>query len=377
MSKQKGLVNLTRELIRINSENPPGNERNIARYVSSFLKDAGYSPFIVEFAPKRSNVWCLLKSRNSLKRILLSPHLDTVPAGDNWKVPPFAGKIINNRVYGRGASDCKGNLAVALFVLAVLKKKGCFFENLDIIFAATCDEETGSQLGFKPLLEKLLPLDYALILDGREFEMVRAQKGLLHLRINIFGRKAHGAYPEKGKNAIKQAMKACLELSRWVSSVNTKDNKAGLSLNIGRINGGEKVNIVADKCTVDLDFRFAKDIRLRGLLAKIKKLVQRASSKFSLEVLSFQRQANVRENRNFSQALKASLRHSNITVRSPMCKGATVLSFLGNKGIASFIFGFASSCQAHVTDEYIEIRNLIKGANVLKDFLIRLDASIV
>ena len=376
MNKQKKLIKLTQELIRINSENPPGKERNIARYVYSFLKNSGYRPFIVEFARKRSNVWCLLKSRNSLKRILISPHLDTVPAGDNWKTSPFAGKIINNRIYGRGASDCKGNLAVALFVLAVLKEKARVFKNLDVIFAATCDEETGSQFGFKPLLNKILPLDYALILDGREFEIVRAQKGLLHLRINILGKKAHGAYPEKGTNAIKQAMRAYQEISRWVCSVNKKDKKARLSLNIGRINGGEKVNIVADKCAVDLDFRFAKDMRSGKFLAKIKTLVHKAAKKFSLEVLSFQRQASGRKDRTLSRALKASLTKNNIPVRSPMCKGATALSFLENKGVASFIFGFASLGQAHATDEYIEINNLRKGAQVLKDFLTRLDESI-
>jgi len=373
MNKTDRIVKLTQQLIRINSENPPGNEESLAVFVCKFLEKFKYRPRIVEFAPRRSNVLCTLKSKKSIKRILLSPHLDTVPAGEGWRMPPFEGEILRNKIYGRGASDCKSNLAVALDVLARLKEAGPVLENLDVIFAATADEETGSSLGFKPLLKRILPLDYALVLDGRDFEIVYAQKGLLHLRINIFGRKAHGASPRKGRNAIKQAMRVYKDIEDWLRAVNKNDRKARFSVNIGKVAGGEKVNIVADRCSMDLDFRFAKEVKMKYLLAKIRKLISKAAREFSLEVLAFQNRVTVSRENILARALRASLRRRALSPKMEVCKGATVLSFLAEQNIPALIFGFASRDQAHVTDEYIEIPNLKKGSQVLRDFLIMLD----
>ncbi|MBN2120578.1 MAG: ArgE/DapE family deacylase [Candidatus Omnitrophica bacterium] len=376
MKRRDRVINLTQNLIRINSENPLGSERDIAEYICKFLKRFGYKPRIVEFVPGRSNVTCLIKSRNSLKRILISPHLDTVPAGPGWKVPPFSGKILKRKIYGRGASDCKGNLAVTLAVLASLRKQRIVFDNLDIIFAATADEETGSLVGFKPLLKRIKPLDYALVLDGSNFEITYAQKGLLHLRIIIYGKKAHGAYPERGVNAIDKAAKALIKINEWAVSVNRLYRKAELSVNAGRIEGGQKVNIVADKCIIDLDFRFSLNKDTRFFTDKLRKLIKKVSKNFRLDVLNFQRPAETCPDNILIKTLKSSLRSKNINPVMQVCKGATVLNFLTEKKIPSAVFGFSSKKQAHATDEYIEIANLKKGVVLLKDFLTRLDKRI-
>ena len=78
MGRVERVVKLTQDLVRINSENPPGNERNIAKYVLKFLKDFGYQAEIVEFALKRSNVLCFIRAKSPRRRLLISPHLDTV-----------------------------------------------------------------------------------------------------------------------------------------------------------------------------------------------------------------------------------------------------------------------------------------------------------
>ncbi len=370
------VVKFLQSLIRINSENPPGREREIAKFCYKFLKKFGYQPKIVEFSPRRSNLLSILKSRNSLKRILISPHLDTVPAGENWKIDPFSGKIINNKVYGRGASDCKGNLAVCLEVLAQFKEKKVSFQNLDIVFLASADEESGSKLGFKPMLDKIPKVDFGLILDGSEFKIIYAQKGLLHLRIKVLGRKAHGAYPERGKNAIVLANRVYWEIDNWVKRMNRKDRKAQFTLSIGKIQGGQKVNIVADTCFMELDIRFMEDKSKKELLEDLRKIIKRISKNYYLEVLAYQGPVKSSKNNFWLKALKASIRKEGIKPSFSVSRGATVLNFLLDKGIEGVVFGFSSQGQAHASNEYIAIPNLYKGVRILKDFLIKIDNSL-
>ena len=114
MTDKNHLIKLTKQLIRIPSQNPPGDEYRVARFVVAFLEDLGLKAKIYEFKKNRSNVIATLKGKDKNSSLLVSPHLDTVPAGSNWRFPPFAAVLHNRRIYGRGASDDKGNLAVLL-----------------------------------------------------------------------------------------------------------------------------------------------------------------------------------------------------------------------------------------------------------------------
>ena len=144
MVNKKRLVRLTQELIRINSENPPGDESGIARYVQDYLRKLGLRPRIYEFKKKRPNVLATLKGSNPKRSLLITPHLDTVPAGRSWKINPFSGRIKNNRIYGLGATDCKCNIASALEAInSIIEEKGIL--DYTLIFAATADEESGSE----------------------------------------------------------------------------------------------------------------------------------------------------------------------------------------------------------------------------------------
>ena len=99
MIDQENLIKLTRQLIRIPSENPPGNEYRIACFVKTFLADLGLKPKIYEFKKNRSNVVAILKGKDKNRSLLVTPHLDTVPAGRNWRFPPFAARLHNGRIY--------------------------------------------------------------------------------------------------------------------------------------------------------------------------------------------------------------------------------------------------------------------------------------
>jgi len=89
MINKKRLIALTRRLIQINSQNPPGDELRIARYVNNYLKKLGLKTKIYEFKKRRSNVIAHLAGKNKKYSLLITPHLDTVPCGLNWHFNPL------------------------------------------------------------------------------------------------------------------------------------------------------------------------------------------------------------------------------------------------------------------------------------------------
>src|SRR4030067_978177 len=113
-------IELTQELVRINSENPPGNEEAIAKFIKDFLEDLKIQTEMIEFEKNRFDV---VASIGSGKGIMFNGHMDTVPLGGNWKYDPLGGKIVNGKVYGRGSSDMKGGIASILAAVKNLSKQ--------------------------------------------------------------------------------------------------------------------------------------------------------------------------------------------------------------------------------------------------------------
>ena len=107
------VIRLAQELVRIPSENPPGNEQEVARFVQGRLQKIGLETKIVEPEKGRSNVIAEYKKEPKLT-LILNGHADVVPAGDGWSYEPYGGQIKFGRLYGRGAADMKGGLAAAI-----------------------------------------------------------------------------------------------------------------------------------------------------------------------------------------------------------------------------------------------------------------------
>ena len=294
MIDKKHLIRLTQQLIRIPSENPPGNEYRIARFVESFLEDLGLKPKIYEFKKNRSNVIATLKGSDRSCSLLVSPHLDTVPAGINYKrFSPFGAVLHNGRIYGRGASDDKGNLAILLETIkSLVEQKHHLSYNL--IFAATADEETGSRLGLVSLLDKgICKPQAALILDADAFKIVVVQKGLIHLKVKVKGKAAHGAYPWQGINAIDAALKVLSGIKSHKFIYKKNPYLRHPTINIGKISGGDKVNVVADWCEFELDLRFLPGMRASRIIQNIRQIIKSYARRFEIKIEAVQSPAQI------------------------------------------------------------------------------------
>ncbi len=368
MINKKRLIRLTQDLVRINSENPPGDELEIGKLVKKYLENLGIKVKVYEFKKNRSNIIAVLKgkSRNSL---LITPHLDTVPAGRSWIELPFAGEIKNGKIYGLGSTDCKCNVAISLEVINSLIEDNQELP-YDLIFAATADEESGSDLGLIPLLDKkILKPDVAVVLDADDFDIVVAQKGLMHIKIKIKGKKAHGAYPQRGTNAIDQAIDIIKEIKALRFEYKKNEYLKPPTINTGTINGGDKVNVVADWCEFELDFRFLPGMSAQNILKDVRKIIAKYTKKYKIEIEGIQAPYEIDRGHNLVRILKKTMEKFKIKSIIKGSEGATVITFFQAKGIPAIATGCGFGGGAHIADEYVKVDSVYKGALVLEEFL--------
>ena len=209
------------QLIQINTSNPPGNELEAARLVAEKLSELGIESQVFESEKNRGNVVAKIKSSEPGPTLLLLSHLDVVPAKpQEWKYDPFSGLIKDGFVWGRGALDCKGMVAIELFAFAEIVSKGEFKGTL--IFAATADEEKGGRKGVGWLIENkpdLIKTDYVLnegggfefqTSKGSLFLVQTAEKGVYWFKLKFKGKPGHASMPGTGENAVVKAAK-CID----------------------------------------------------------------------------------------------------------------------------------------------------------------------
>jgi succinyl-diaminopimelate desuccinylase len=328
-------IALLQDLVRIDSQNPPGDERKIVDFIKKYLAGLNIRSEITEFKKNRPNLVCRLRSKNSRKKILITPHIDTVPFSGKWKFGPLSGHLYKGRIYGRGATDCKANAAVCLALIKELKEKNISLENLDLIFAFCADEETGSHWGTIPLVKKFKGIDYGLVLDADEFDIVSAQKGLFHLRVELFGKEAHGAYPWRGVNALEKGVKILAQimdkgLGDFRHSLLNKP-----TLNIGRLCGGDKVNIVAGWCFFELDIRYLPAMKMENILADIEKIIKKQKIKYRVKIMAHQKPIEISADIRSIKVLRKVLKNNKIKSRLKASFGATVINYLQDRNFSA------------------------------------------
>jgi acetylornithine deacetylase/succinyl-diaminopimelate desuccinylase-like protein len=210
-------VRLLRDLIRIPTVNPPGNERAAAELVAQFLRDRGIEPRVVESEPERTSVVARYSGSGELPPLLLTGHLDVVEADETtWTRPPFSADLVDGFIWGRGAIDMKNMVSMSACVMSLLARRKPKLAR-DVIFAAVADEETGSSKGAHFLVSEhpdLVRAEYALgevggfslHMMGRIFYPVQvAEKGQVWVRASFTGEAGHGSIPRTDSAVIRAA----------------------------------------------------------------------------------------------------------------------------------------------------------------------------
>ncbi len=211
-------------LLRIDTTNPPGRETPAAEYLADFFAGAGIAPTLVGETPDRQNVIARLAGTGANPPLLLSAHLDVVPAEpESWTRPPFSGDIHDGYIWGRGAIDMKHMAVMAALVVARLKAEGVKLQR-DVIFAGVADEEAGCDHGSRWLVEQhpeLVRAEFALgelggfsvRMSGRViYPIMVAEKGTVWMRLRATGRPGHGSVPREN-NAVARIGAAVAKLA--------------------------------------------------------------------------------------------------------------------------------------------------------------------
>jgi acetylornithine deacetylase/succinyl-diaminopimelate desuccinylase-like protein len=208
-------VGLLQELIRFDTSNPPGHERACLEYVGEVLGAAGVEWQLVAKEPERPNLIARVPGKGEAPPLLLYGHVDVVPArAEEWRHPPFGGDLVDGSVWGRGALDMKGG--VAMLIAAVVRAAHEVALENDIVLALTSDEERGSRLGAKFLVEEHADLfanvRYALSEIGgftewngsrRLYPIQVAEKQRCVIRATVRGAGGHASTIVRGTAAAK------------------------------------------------------------------------------------------------------------------------------------------------------------------------------
>jgi len=206
-----------KDLIRMETVNPPGNEKPAAEYLAEMFRREGLEPEVIESAPERANVVCRLKGTGEKPPILLNGHLDVVPVEpDKWSVNPFQAVEKDGCLYGRGAVDMKNMVTMCAMCLVLMKRAGAALKR-DLIFSGVADEEAGGKYGSQFMVDNhadKVKAEYSISemggfsmeMDGVRFYLVQvAEKGVCWLRIKTKGEPGHGSIPDRDSALIKAA----------------------------------------------------------------------------------------------------------------------------------------------------------------------------
>ena len=206
------------QLIRFDTTNPPGNEAGCIQFINDLLQQAGIQTNLLALSPERPNLYARLPGRGEAAPLLLYGHVDVVSTENQlWQHPPFEGLIADGYVWGRGALDMKGGVAMLLAAFLRAKIEGLALPG-EVIFCAVSDEENLGIYGAKFLVERHAGLfqgvryalgefgGFTIHIGGRRFYPIMiAEKQICALKVTLRGQGGHGSLPERGGAMAKLA----------------------------------------------------------------------------------------------------------------------------------------------------------------------------
>ncbi|MFC6614312.1 M20 family metallopeptidase [Halopenitus salinus] len=296
------LITLALDLLAIDTSNPPGDTREIVAEIERFLDplSVDHERFAVD--PAKPNL--LVRVPGSSERTLsYNGHLDTVPFdADAWTHDPL-GERVDDRVYGRGATDMKGAVASMLFAIRAFEATGSE-PPVDLLVALVSDEEVGGDAGLPALLESgRLGADACVIgeptCEAGRHSVTIADRGSIWLTLEARGEGAHGSRPVLGVNAIDRLYEAVERLRERVGS-RRLDVDPGVeaiveesveyyapsmgedvardlfrypSINLGVLEGGDAVNSVPQSARAEIDVRLTAGIPTPDVLSEIRSCI--------------------------------------------------------------------------------------------------------
>lgn len=372
------VVGLTRDLVRLPSTNPPGDESAVADHLMGVLDRLGMSPHLISGLDGRPNVlastrpdWWEPRGADAKPVLLVNGHIDTVPADPtNWRTDPWAADIVDGRLYGRGSTDMKGGVAAAIAALIHCRQLEIDLP-CDITFHFVADEELGGTHGTRHLLDQgLIDADAALVPEPTDLQLCIAERGLMFASVTTHGIPAHGSEPSRGSSAIMPALAITEALHAREFPGEPHPLLGATTCNVGMINGGNGPNVVAERCVLHIDRRAVPGDTEASLVDGLRRRIATVGlspDEYEIEVTTYCEPSEIAPNDPFVE-LVGDTAHR-MTGHRPRFTGlpfTTDARFLRNQlHIPTVVYGPGDLRLAHVIDEYVEIDDLVTATSVL------------
>ena len=285
-------VAFLRELVRVPTDSPPGDNAPHAERAAQLLEALGFS---VERHPVPATEVAaagLVSIVNLIVRrrfgpgptIALNAHGDVVPPGEGWTRPPYEGVIEDGRMFGRGVAVSKSDFATYAFALRALDaaaRQGAALRGaVELHF--TYDEEFGGALGPARLLARGLTRPDLALCAGFSYAIVTAHNGCLQLEVTVHGRAAHAAMPASGVDALQAAVRILEAIYAQNAVYATRRSAlAGIdspTVNVGRIEGGTNTNVVPARVVLKLDRRIIPEEDVAAAEAGLREAIAGAAA---------------------------------------------------------------------------------------------------
>jgi succinyl-diaminopimelate desuccinylase len=274
MGKSVDAIALTKEIVRMNTINPPGDEEACARHLGALLEAAGFSVKYHRMGEKRANLVARIGGSADKAPLCFTGHIDTVPLGAApWHKDPFAGETDAGKLFGRGTSDMKCGVAAFVAASVALGPRLANSPGLELVI--TAGEETGCEGAFELANTQGALGRAGAVVVGEptsNFPFV-GHKGAFWLNARTHGVTAHGSMPEKGVNAVYKAARALSALEQFRFENPPHELMGQATLNVGTMHGGLNINSVPDEAVIGIDIRSVPTSRHADIRARLERVM--------------------------------------------------------------------------------------------------------
>lgn len=378
---EQGVVELTRDLVRIRSVHEPelGNgEAAAAGLVAEVMRGFGWEPEVTEVAPGRPNVVAVVDGGGGPGPTLaFEGHTDVVTEGDlaSWTVDPYGAEVRDGRLYGRGSADMKSGVAAMLHGVRALESAGPFPGR--VMLCVLVDEE-GLMVGAKhfassPAAEQV---HAAIVCEPEEGEICVAAKGAVRLRVDLAGKMAHGAMPQHGRNPVASLGALVGALGGYQRQLHDEfgaHEHLGLPYvtpTVVRAGSPEQVNVIPARASLFVDVRTVPGLDHAGLVGDVTKLAatSAAADGVTAEVTVVDDRPSVEIAADHPVVAALAAAHEAVVGEPPRYGGVpgatdgTILTRDG--GIPTVVYGPGGKWIAHQADEFVEVADIVRCAHI-------------
>jgi len=350
----------------------PHAERQLAEYLEGVARAWGLGTRRLAVAEGDFNLLVYYRVDEAAPWLLFESHLDTAGT-EGMTIEPFAPRIEGGRIYGRGTCDTKGSGAAMLWALSRYAAEGRGPNNVALLFSV--DEESG-KAGVKDFADhQLAGLGWkpvgAIVGEPTELRLVVAHAGIVRWSIRTHGLAAHSADPSRGRSAISMMTRVIQAIeSRYIPHLKAKHPLVGkVQCSINMIRGGTQVNMIPDLCEIWLDRRVVPGEDPHQVLPEVERVLaalkqEAPSLAYSMSEPFIDPPLDPAGHEAFIAFAQRALAGMGLPSEVGGVTYGTDASTLAEVGIPSVVLGPGNIAQAHTSDEWLELAQLERAAEV-------------